>query len=111
VLFRSRDDHARQFSFIMERDGTWRLSPAYDLTYSQGPGGEHSTSVLGHGKAITREHMISLGKKADLKEPDIVEIIERVESTVADWPTYARQWGVSSASTQEIAQALKSVRL
>ena len=63
VLAHNRDDHARKFSFIMERDGTWGLSPAYDLTYSQGPGGEHSTSVLGHGKATTREHLIALGKK------------------------------------------------
>ncbi len=60
VLTHNRDDHARQFSYTMERDGTWRLAPAYDLTWSSGPGGEHSTSVMGHGKDITRAHLIDL---------------------------------------------------
>lgn len=111
VLAHNRDDHARQFSYTMERDGTWKLSPAYDLTFSYGPGGEHSTSVLGHGKSITREHLIALGKKADLKNSDIATIIERVETAIADWPQYAAQWGVSQASKQEVSKAIKLVRL
>ncbi|MAZ90820.1 MAG: phosphatidylinositol kinase, partial [Maricaulis sp.] len=46
VLARNRDDHAKQFSFLMDRDGRWSLAPAYDLVFTDGPGGEHSTSVL-----------------------------------------------------------------
>ncbi|MBL6929684.1 MAG: type II toxin-antitoxin system HipA family toxin, partial [Rhodospirillales bacterium] len=95
VLAQNRDDHARQFSFIMERNGAWCLAPAYDLTWSQGPGGEHSTAVLGHGKNITRAHLIELGKKADLKKRDAVELIERVESVLGKWRTFAKDYGVS----------------
>ena len=58
VLAHNRDDHARQFGFLMERDGTWRLAPAYDLTFARGPGGEHTTSVLGRGKDIARSHLL-----------------------------------------------------
>jgi len=37
VLACNRDDHARNFAFLMEPDGTWRHTPAYDLTFSAGP--------------------------------------------------------------------------
>ena len=111
VLAHNRDDHARQFSYTMERDGTWKLSPAYDLTFSYGPGGEHSTSILGHGKSITREHLTALGKKADLRHSDISQIIDHVETAVADWSQFAKHWDVSKVSKQEIAKVLNSVKL
>ena len=63
VLARNRDDHAKQFSFLMDRDGRWSLAPAYDLVFTDGPGGEHSTSVLGHGRDIGRETLVRLGPK------------------------------------------------
>jgi len=111
VLAHNRDDHARQFSFMMERDGSWRLSPAYDLTWSSGPAGEHSSSVLGHGKNITRAHLIELGRKADMKEPDAAQVIERVEDAVGTWETVAGAHGVGHQSIRMIAAALAKVRL
>jgi serine/threonine-protein kinase HipA len=38
----------------MNHRGEWSLSPAYDLIYSPGPGGEQSMTVLGEGKAPTK---------------------------------------------------------
>ncbi|MCZ6885815.1 MAG: type II toxin-antitoxin system HipA family toxin [Alphaproteobacteria bacterium] len=111
VLSHNRDDHARQFSFIMARDGLWRMAPAYDLTWSSGPGGEHSTSVLGHGKNITRTHLIELSKTTDMKERDAMRVIERVETTVGEWINFANEYGVSAKSSQIIAVALAKVRL
>ena len=111
VLAHNRDDHARQFSFIMDRDGNWKLAPAYDLTWSLGPGGQHSTSILGHGKDITLEHLIELGKIADLGYNDVKQIIERVEHGVSKWSKLASQYGVSDDSTDIIARSLNSVRL
>ncbi len=111
VLAHNRDDHARQFSFIMQRDGTWRMAPAYDLTCSSGPGGEHSSSVLGHGKDITRAHLIALGGKADINDQDAARIIERAETAIGNWENYAAEYDVSKASTAEIAAILATVRL
>ncbi len=106
VLAHNRDDHARQFSFIMQRDGTWKMAPAYDLTWSAGPGGEHSCSVLGHGKDISRALLVALGRKADIKEKDAGQIIEHVETAVSRWKTYAAEFDVSKASTAIIAKSL-----
>jgi len=111
VLAHNRDDHARQFSYIMERDGTWRMAPAYDLTWSEGPGGEHSTSVLGHGKDITREHLFELGKIADIKPQDVKEVIARAEAAVANWNVFASECGVSKNSSSLIAKAIASAHL
>jgi len=111
VLAHNRDDHARQFSFIMERDGSWRMAPAYDLTWSPGPGGEHSSTVLGHGKDITRAHLIELGKKADMKERDASRVIERVEGALSKWNPLSGECDVSRASANLIAAALAKVRL
>ena len=111
VLAHNRDDHARQFSFVMERDGVWRMAPAYDLTWSSGPGGEHSSSVLGHGENITRDLLIKLGKKADMKEQDAIKVIEHTQAAISKWEIFASEHGTSRQSTNLIAAALAKVRL
>ena len=106
VLAHNRDDHARQFTFLMARDGLWRLAPAYDLTFSNGPGGEHATSVLGRGKRITRQHLLELGRHADLSPAAAARIVDHVSTAVADWDRFARKWDVGAASRRKIAAAL-----
>ena len=108
VLAHNRDDHARQFSFVMENDGTWRMAPAYDLTWSFGPGGEHSSSVLGHGKNITREHLIELGRKADIQKPGAIKVVEQVQEAICKWEMFASKYDVGRQSTKLIATALSA---
>ena len=66
VIMHNRDDHSRNFAFRMSEQGLWNLSPAFDLTYSFGPGGEHATSVAGHGKNISRASLLQVAKAAGL---------------------------------------------
>lgn len=106
VLVHNRDDHARQFTFSMDRTGTWQLAPAYDLTYSPGPGGEHSTSVLGKGRNIEHEDLIELGKSADLTETESAQVIERTMAAIADWNQIARDNGVAKNSRLRINKAI-----
>ena len=106
VMAHNRDDHARQFTWLMDRAGTWRLAPAYDLTFAPGPGGEHATSVQGHGKSIAREHLTALGRQADLKNNEIFQIIDRVAAAIAAWPDIARKYEVSTDSRNRIAREL-----
>jgi len=106
VLAHNRDDHARQFSFILQRDGTWCMAPAYDLTFSPGPGGEHSSTVLGYGKGITRAHLIELGKAADIGKSEAAEIVERTARVIGKWKIYAAEHGVGKTSTDTIADSI-----
>ncbi len=106
VLAYNRDDHAKNFSFLMDEKGQWRLSPAYDLTFSSGPGGEQSTMVLGEGKNPSFDHLIKLGLEAKLSKPHIHMILEQTRSALAQWPTLAKQYGVPDAKIHLIAQKL-----
>lgn len=107
VLAHNRDDHAKNFSFLMEATGTWTVSPAYDLTFSSGPGGEHATSFLGEGQIITRSHLVALGTKMGMPIAQVRAIIDEVAHAVAQWRTFAAAAGASKVSTTAIAAALE----
>lgn len=85
ILAHNRDDHAKNFSFLMNSKGEWKLAPAYDLTFSSGPNGEQSMMVMGEGKNPTTKHLIQLGKEAKLPLKHIDEIIERTKSALNLW--------------------------
>jgi len=85
VLVYNRDDHAKNFAFLMGRSGEWRLAPAYDLTRSDGPGGEHTTDVEGKGKDIGRADMRNVADSAGIDAATANEILEQVEDAVSGW--------------------------
>jgi len=100
----NRDDHAKNFSFVMDDEGAWRLSPAYDLTFSYGPGGEHSTTYLGEGKKPTKEILRALAKKHDI--PKANEIIEEVEYALSRFGEHAAKVELSKQTLKQISRVL-----
>lgn len=67
VFAGNRDDHAKNFSYLYdEDDGSWHLSPAYDLTESAGTYGERATTVNGKGKGIDLDDLVAVGKTGGL---------------------------------------------
>jgi serine/threonine-protein kinase HipA len=69
------NDRAKNFAFVLDAGrGERSLSPAYDLSFAPGPGGEHSMTTLGEGRSPTREHVLCLAMPVDLnaKEADIL---------------------------------------
>ena len=104
----NRDDHAKNFSFVMDEKGIWRFSPVYDVTFSYGPGGEHSTMYIGEGKNPTREHLLELGKKHGIKKANFV--IDEVERAVKRWEEFARKVNVTKKSMGRIREVLDSIR-
>jgi serine/threonine-protein kinase HipA len=73
------DDHAKNFSFLMDGDGQWRMSPAYDLTYSSGIHGHRMTGVNGKTKDIDDTDLLIVGEKCGIKNAKtIVESIDCV---------------------------------
>jgi len=102
VLSHNRDDHAKNFSFLMGTNGAWHAAPAYDLIFSSGPAGEHSTMVMGEGKDPTRKHLQQLGKKFDIKKTD--EIIDQVSAAVSRWKEFANTASVTKESRDLIGK-------
>ena len=102
VLTHNRDDHSKNFSFLMNELGEWRLSPAYDLTFSSGPGGEQSTMVMGEGKAPSSENLRALAEAAGLRKAEADKIIEQTQDALSDWTVLAKKFGITSSSTRLI---------
>ena len=103
VLAHNRDDHSKNFSFLMDEAGEWRLSPAYDLTFSSGPGGEHSTMVMGEGKTPRLSHLRALGEISGIRKSQVEAIIDQTRTALSDWPSLAKEFGVRTSNTRLIA--------
>jgi serine/threonine-protein kinase HipA len=108
IFANNRDDHVKNFAFIMNHEGEWSLSPAYDLIYSPGPGGEHSMTVLGEGKAPTKADIYKLGEKHGIKKKTIDLIVEKVSDAANNFQSYAKTAGVSKATFKKINAKIKN---
>jgi serine/threonine-protein kinase HipA len=106
VLAHNRDDHAKNFSFLMVSAGNWKLSPANDLTFSGGPGGEQSTMIMGEGKNPGIEHLERLGLKAKLSKKSIRSIISQTREAISGWNSLADHYGVTQSSRILISKRL-----
>ena len=108
VLAVNQDDHVKNFSFLMDLEGGWRLSPAYDLTYAHGSGytRQHQLSVNGKRTTITKKDLLALGARFGLKG-DGAGILAQVREAVAEWPKWAEKAGVPKERLSGVAQELK----
>jgi serine/threonine-protein kinase HipA len=102
VLAHNRDDHSKNFSYLMDGQGGWKLSPAYDLTFSSGPRGEQSTMVMGEGRNPNENHLLNLAEEAKIKKDRAAEIIDGTKASLSKWLTLAKEYGVSDASIKLI---------
>ena len=100
VLAHNRDDHVKNFSFLLNARNEWTFAPAYDLVFSYGPGGEQSMLVMGEGRNPGAAQLQALGKQHGIKNAP--EILAKVESAMANWPRYAELAEVSRKSAKEI---------
>lgn len=110
ILAHNRDDHSKNFSYLMDAQGQWTLSPAYDLTFSSGPRGEQSTMVMGEGRNPSTEHLLKLAEEANIKKSRAIEIIEATKASLFQWPTLAKQYGVSDINITLIDQKINGDR-
>lgn len=91
VLAHNRDDHGKNFAFLMNEQGEWRLAPPYDLTFSYGPGGEHTADIAGKGKSITNADMLRVADDAGIPRNRAIEIIDQVETVTRRQDGYLNQ--------------------
>jgi serine/threonine-protein kinase HipA len=106
VAAHNRDDHVKNFAFTMDNDGLWSLSPAYDLTYAPGPGGEHTLTVLGEGRQPTREHCLKLAQQFMIRDREAQGVFEEVNEAVGRWSRFADEAGCTKAATRQIGRQL-----
>lgn len=93
VVARNQDDHVKNIAFLMNKQGEWRLSPAFDLTYAMNPEGRwtsrHQMSINNKLDHFEREDLLALGRTAGIKKSQAENMLEQVVQTVQNWPQYA----------------------
>ncbi|MCX6235745.1 MAG: type II toxin-antitoxin system HipA family toxin [Bacteroidetes bacterium] len=108
VISRNCDDHTKNFAFVMDKTGVWKLSPAFDVCHSYRPGStwvsQQSLSVNGKRKDITRDDFLSVAKKMNIKKAE--NIVNQINKTVQNWKHYATQVDVSPELTGAIQKTL-----
>lgn len=106
VVARNQDDHTKNFSFLMDATGRWRLAPAYDIAYAFDPANRwlaaHQLSVNGKRADINRQDLLTVAHNMNIKKP--ADIIDAVVDAVAAWPEFAKEATVSRSRSAAIAK-------
>ena len=108
VMAKNCDDHTKNFSFIMDNAGKWRLAPAFDICHAFRPGStwvsQHSLSINGKRQNITRDDLLQVAKRMNIKKA--VAIIDQVHAAVCKWNDFASQANVENVLRDAIAKTL-----
>jgi serine/threonine-protein kinase HipA len=107
VIARNQDDHVKNIAYLMDRSGTWRLSPAYDITWAYNPTGDwtsrHQMSVNGKRDHFVVDDLIACGKAGGVQSRRIGSLLRQVHDAVGRWPTFANEAQVRSDWIGQIA--------
>ncbi len=107
VAFNNRDDHPKNFAYLMSASGTWTLAPAYDVTFCEGPGGYHQMDVLGEALAIDRKAMLRLADEAEVSTEKAGRVIDGICDVASRFAEIAEQTspGLITPATVVMLQA------
>lgn len=109
VVARNQDDHVKNIAFLMDQDGAWKLSPAFDVTYSYNPSaywtGQHQMSLNAKRDGFELQDLFAFAETASIKKPKAKSLISSVRDVVADWACYAARAGLDDDTTRRIAEA------
>lgn len=91
IVARNQDDHPKNISYAMDKQGSWRLSPAYDVMWAYNPSGEwtnrHQMTVAGKRDGFTRGDLERVGRRFGIRAPG--QIVDEVTEVVSQWRKYA----------------------
>ena len=111
VVARNQDDHVKNISFLMDRSGAWRLSPAYDVAYSYNPSGswtrDHQMSLAGKRNDFTHGALMVFASNVGLKSNRANQAIEEIVGAVAQWHEFAERAGVEHSDVSRIEKTFR----
>lgn len=106
VVARNQDDHTKNIAFLMDKNGQWRLSPAYDVIYSYNPEGNwtsrHQMSINGKRDNFLRDDLIMVGSEMNIKSGK--KIIDGIIEVVSNWLDFAKDAGVEVGQSKSIGK-------
>jgi len=109
IMAHNRDDHAKNFSFIMNHKGEWYFAPAYDLTFSHGPGGEHSNTIMGEGKNPTIKHIVKIAEEFSIKKSIVNNMIDQTAYAISQWKYICSDLDISKKQVNEVQKSFLKI--
>ena len=107
VIARNQDDHTKNIAFLMDREGDWSLSPAFDLAYAYNPKGRYTSShqmtIAGRRGSFVLEELVEVGQENSVNSPE--EIVREIVEVISTWPSFAKDAGVSGGQIESIGRA------
>lgn len=104
VIARNCDDHTKNFAFLLDQSGKWKLAPAYDICFAYRPDSQwvsqHNLSINGKRKDFTRKDLLSIAVQNSVRNPE--KWIDKCLALVKDWRNYANQFMVDEEKTNAI---------
>ena len=110
VIFHNRDDHTKNFAYVMNASMQWELAPCYDLTYNVGAGGEHQMTISGEGRHPGLEHLLKLATAVDLPETWARQTIERITTIAGQFSSIAKASAIKAATRTTLGNAIEANR-
>lgn len=108
VAFNNRDDHVKNFAFCLDQQRQWKLAPAYDLTFNEGPGGEHQMDVCGEALTPGRAELMRLATVAAVPAAEASEIIDLIVSVASDLKVSLADYPIRKVRQREIVRAVEA---
>ncbi|MBQ8063823.1 MAG: type II toxin-antitoxin system HipA family toxin [Clostridia bacterium] len=106
ILARNHDDHVKNISFLMDRNGAWSLSPAYDVTYAYDPGNywlaRHQMSVNGKLEQFTLGDLLACARHFNLSKPQVLRIVNDIDQALLRFPSFAKEAHLSDPVIQKV---------
>lgn len=113
VIARNHDDHVKNIAYLMNKSGTWRLSPAFDVAYSYNPTGawtsRHQMSINGKRDDFDVDDLLALGKAGAIKPVRARDILNAVADSVGKWAEFAEAAGVDRQTVERIGKAHRRI--
>lgn len=110
VLFNNRDDHAKNFLYRMDESFAWKLAPCFDLTYCEGPRGEHQMDIEGEGRNPRKADLMKLAISNSLGAAWAAQSIDRIADVAGTFKVRARDFAIRPATRNKIAKAIEENR-
>lgn len=108
VIFNNKDDHSKNFSFMMDKTGRWSLTPVYDLAYNSGMNDYHQMYLAGEAQRPALSHLLKLAKLADIKQNKAQAIIDQVASVAEDFLTVIKDHNIEKELSNQVIQDIKA---
>ncbi|MFQ5921397.1 MAG: type II toxin-antitoxin system HipA family toxin [Anaerolineales bacterium] len=109
VIARNQDDHTKSIAYLMDREGEWRLSPAFDVIYSYNPQGawtkNHQMSINGKTKDFSKNDLLQVASEMGIRHG--ARILNQVIEVVSGWRQYAEAAGVDESQAKAIGSFLR----